>query len=480
MTKPLFHFDNSYESLPSIFYKKVGLHPVSHPRLVYLNDALAQALGLDAQRLEREALPVFAGNSFPENASAIAQAYMGHQFGHLTMLGDGRAILVGEQVTPDGNRVDIQLKGSGRTPFSRGGDGRATLYYMLKEYLFSETMHYLGVPSSRSLAVVETGDKVYRPEGDTGAVLTRVASSHIRVGTFAYALHYGDRSSLEALADYTIARHYPELLEAEDKVVLFFDEFLKVQAKVVAKWMALGFVHGVMNTDNTSISGETFDYGPCAFIDTYDLNAVYSSIDRFGRYRYGQQPAILLWNARRFAETLLPLIDENENKAHDRLMVQLNQFPTYFEEAYYGEMIQKLGLFVDDAKSRSLLGQLLRFMEEHKLDYTNTFVDLRRLDFTQEIYQKEDFVTWRQAWVKLMGVQGQTPEEAKKLMESKNPLIVARNYWVEKALEAAESGDRTLFEEFLRELKRPYEDNKEKEKFRESPDNFSYMTYCGT
>lgn len=476
----LFQFDNTYEKLPPTFFKKVNLNPASNPSFVYLNEGLAEELGLDAEQLREHGLPIFAGSAFPEGASQISQAYMGHQFGHLAMLGDGRAVLVGEILSPKGARFDVQLKGSGRTPFSRGGDGLATHYYMLKEYLFSESLHALGIPSSRSLAIVQTGDPVYREEIEKGAVLTRVASSHIRVGTFQYALYSGDFHFLKALANYTIRRHYPELVNEKEKYLKFFDRVLRTQTKTVAKWMSTGFVHGVMNTDNTSISGETFDYGPCAFIDTYDLDAVYSSIDRGGRYRYGKQPEILLWNLTRFGETLLPLIDDDKNIAYDKVMGVLQHFGLYFEEAYYKEMTEKLGLFSLQPGDTAIVGKLLHFMQSHALDYTNTFVDIRRGDLEKEIYQDPTFQEWKALWDKRRTAQTQPKEEIDALLQAKNPIVVARNYWVGQALADADNGDYALFDRFLKELQSPYTDNPEKKPFTETPENFQYRTYCGT
>lgn len=480
MPECLFHFDNSYEKLPHVFYRKVPLHPVPAPAFVCLNEKLAADLGLDPERLRREALEVFAGNVFPPEAAQLSQAYLGHQFGYLNMLGDGRAVLIGEQITPDGRRFDLQLKGSGPTPFSRGGDGRATLRYMLKEYLFSEAMHHLGVATSRSLAVVKSGENVQRESPNEGAVLTRVMSSHLRVGTFQYAAMLDDPEALKSLADYAIERHYPELLQEEKKYLKFFECVMERQIETVAKWMSLGFVHGVMNTDNVSISGESFDYGPCAFIDNYDPDAVFSSIDSGGRYRFGSQPAILLWNLARFAEALLPLFDPSPERAADEVMAVLNRFGTRYEEIYYGLMSRKLGFFSASPSTRALLDRLLAYMQQKPADFTDTFAALRRGDFAKFAEGDETGQKWLSDWQEGLRRQGRAKAEVRALLEASDPLLCVRNYWTQAALDAAVKGDLSLFEAFLQELRRPYEDNPEKAQFLERPAYFPYVTYCGT
>ncbi len=480
MQAPLFHFDNSYERLPECFYRKVPLQPVPEPAFVYLNETLASELDIDPERLRREGLEILAGNKFPENASQISQAYLGHQFGFLNMLGDGRAILIGEQLTPDDRRFDIQLKGSGRTPFSRGGDGRATLTSMLKEYLFSEAMHYLGIPTSRSLAVVKTGEIVQRESPYEGAVLTRVMSSHLRVGTFQYAAVQQDPGALKALADYAIARHYPEVQKEKAPYLQFFTRVMERQIAAVAKWMSLGFVHGVMNTDNVSISGETFDYGPCAFIDAYDPDALYSSIDTGGRYKYSRQPLMLLWDLARFAEALLPLIHPVPEQAASELKAVLKTFDLRYEKAYYRLMGKKLGFFNAGISVRALTDRLLDFMEEKHLDYTDTFAAIRRGDFSADVFSDDRFKTWEAEREAELKRQGRSDADVRDLLASSNPILIVRNFWTQAALEAAEKGDFTLFEEFLNELKHPYDDNPEKAKFQERPEDFHYITYCGT
>ncbi|NQD67485.1 YdiU family protein, partial [Bacillus haikouensis] len=313
MSKTGWNLNNSYNRLPEAFYTNLELNPVEAPELVILNGQLAEKLGLERSALQREeGIRVLAGNEVPEGGSPLAQAYAGHQFGHFNMLGDGRAILLGEQITPSKERYDIQLKGSGRTPYSRGGDGRAALGPMLREYIISDAMHALGIPTTRSLAVVTTGEVIIRETTLPGAVLTRTASSHLRVGTFQYAARFGSVEDLRALADYAIERHYPDALQAGNRYLFLLEEVIKRQAALVAKWQLAGFIHGVMNTDNMTISGETIDYGPCAFMDTFDPETVFSSIDTGGRYAYGNQPPIAGWNLARFAETLLPLLHKDE------------------------------------------------------------------------------------------------------------------------------------------------------------------------
>jgi uncharacterized protein YdiU (UPF0061 family) len=343
--------EHSYTRLPQLFYSDVRPTQVAEPRLVIFNSALADALGLDSETLDSPAgAATFAGNTLPEGARPIAQAYAGHQFGHFTTLGDGRAILLGEQITPSGDRRDIQLKGAGRTPYSRGGDGRAALGPMLREYIISEAMHALGIPTTRSLAVVATGEPVYRDEALEGAVLTRVAASHIRVGTMQWAAAHRDPEALRALSDYTRARHYPQLVDAPEPHLALLDAIVDTQARLIARWQLVGFVHGVMNTDNMALSGETIDYGPCAFMDAYDPGTVFSSIDHAGRYAYGNQPAIALWNLTRLAEAMLPLFDPVSERAVELATASLNRFPERFEQCWLDGMRAKL---VSSRRSRT-------------------------------------------------------------------------------------------------------------------------------
>src|SRR4051794_37853057 len=368
------HLEHTYASLPSLFHAAARPTPVREPRLIVFNRPLAIALGLDADALDGpDGAVILGGNALPEGATPIAQAYAGHQFGYFTALGDGRAILLGEQITPAGDRVDIQLKGPGRTPFSTRGDGRAALGPMLREYLVSEAMHALGIPTTRSLAVVATGEPVYRDRRLDGAVLTRVAASHIRVGTMQWAAAHQDRDALRALSDYTRARHYPELAASPEPHIALFDAILERQARLIARWQLVGFVHGVMNTDNMALSGETIDYGPCAFMDAYDPATVFSSIDHGGRYAYGNQPSIAQWNLARLAEAMLPLFDPDAERAVERATAALDRFPALFEQHWLDGLRAKLGLFTPEPDDLALVNDLLAWMQRTAADFTNTF-----------------------------------------------------------------------------------------------------------
>ncbi|HTO03268.1 MAG TPA: YdiU family protein, partial [Opitutus sp.] len=370
--------EQTYAQLPALFHFAIAPTPVQSPRLVVLNRPLAERLGLDADALaSNDGAAIFAGNRLPPGSVPLAQAYAGHQFGHFTPLGDGRAILLGEQITPRGERFDIQLKGSGPTPYSRRGDGRAALGPMLREYIISEAMHGLGIPTTRSLAVAATGESVYRESALPGAVLTRVAASHLRVGTFQWAAAAGDETAVRALVDYTVGRHYPELSGAENRARALLGVVIERQAALIARWLLVGFVHGVMNTDNMAISGETIDYGPCAFIDVYDPVTVFSSIDRNGRYAYGNQPAIAQWNLTRFAETLLPLFDLVEERAVEIATEALAAFSERYQHHWLAGMRRKLGLFTDEPGDRALIESLLTWMQNSKSDFTNSFAGLR-------------------------------------------------------------------------------------------------------
>lgn len=478
MKKIQWNFNNSYETLPSFFYDKIDLSPVKKPKWVVLNEDLAQFLGLDPEALKEEGFLPLSGSEFPENASQIAQSYMGHQFGFPSILGDGRALLLGEQITPKGERYDLQLKGSGPTPYSRNGDGRATLQAMLREFLISEAMFGLGIPTTRSLAVVSTGEPVYRERAEKGAILTRVAASHLRVGTFEWAAHSQIKENLISLADYAIQRHYPELENAEDKYFQFYLEVQKRQAKLLAQWMSVGFIHGVMNTDNMTISGETIDYGPCAFLDVYAPQTVYSSIDIYGRYAYEKQPQMAAWNLARFGQALSPLIGETHEKAMERVDGALEEFAKEFQREFYRIYGRKLGLSQVDGDDRKLIHELLEIMEKNSMDYTNTFVDLTLRDWEQKIYQRKDFFSWKEKWLKRL--EKENPEEVEKRMKNSNPYIIPRNYWVEQALFEAKEGNLDLFLELWEALKSPYDYEKHKEKFRFYKEIFGYKTYCGT
>jgi uncharacterized protein YdiU (UPF0061 family) len=471
-------FDNTYARLPQQFYTRTNPTPVRLPAMALFNRPLAEAMGLRSDILgSEECIAVFAGNAIPQAAEPIAQAYAGHQFGHFNMLGDGRAILLGEHLGPGGSRWDIQLKGPGRTAYSRRGDGRAALGPMLREYLISEAMHALGIPTTRSLAVVLTGETVFREEELPGAVLTRIAASHIRVGTFEYASMQQNPESLRALADYTIQRHYPEMAGAPKPYISLLEAVIERQASLVAKWLLVGFIHGVMNTDNMALSGETIDYGPCAFMDTYDPATVFSSIDRNGRYAYANQPGIAHWNLARLAEALLPLFDSDENKAVEMAKESLEKFPDRFQHYWISGMRAKLGLFNEEAGDVALVESLLQGMLRSRSDYTKT---LRALD-PEKVCGVD--AAWHADWSARLAGQPQTLEEARCLMRRNNPVVIPRNHKVEEALEAAcSNGHYQPLHRLLAAIANPFEDGPEKEDYRESSPNGSagYQTFCGT
>ncbi|MEG0472430.1 MAG: YdiU family protein [Solibacillus sp.] len=478
-----FHFDNSYLQLPHDFYGKVTLNSVEDPAILLLNRTLAKQLELDVDALFKEGAPILAGSQMPEGAAQIAQAYAGHQFGHFNMLGDGRALLIGEHVTTDDTRFDIQLKGSGRTPYSRGGDGRAALGPMLREFLISEAMYALNIPTTRSLAVTTTGEPIYREQVYEGAVLTRVASSHLRVGTFQYAASFCDREALKELADYAILRHYPHIMQAENCYVAFLEEVLDCQASLIAKWQCIGFIHGVMNTDNMTISGETIDYGPCAFMDQFNRGTVFSSIDTQSRYAYGNQPQMAGWNIARFAESLLPLIHEDVDEAIQFAQKTIEQFPRIYETYYYNGMREKLGIVTAEPGDETLVDELLAMMEEHKADYTNTLRALSENKRPKEtVFQSLKFGEWEQRWLTRISQQGKTLEEALQVMQSVNPIVIPRNHQVEQAIQAFVEGDTPPFLELLQVLTNPFYVKLEHQQYTQLPndDTPPFVSYCGT
>ncbi|MFJ5758502.1 YdiU family protein [Neobacillus sp. NPDC093182] len=488
MTKELtetgWNFDNSYARLPQTFFTRQNPAPVRSPKLAVLNKPLAASLGLNVKTLEsEEGAAMFAGNKIPDGASPLAQAYAGHQFGHFTMLGDGRAVLLGEQITPQGERFDIQLKGSGRTPYSRGGDGRAALGPMLREYIISEAMHALGIPTTRSLAVVTTGEEIARESYLPGAILTRVAASHLRVGTFQYAARWGTNEELRELADYAIKRHYPEIQDEENKYLTFLQEVIKRQAMLITKWQLVGFIHGVMNTDNMTISGETIDYGPCAFMDTYDPATVFSSIDREGRYAYGNQPNIGVWNLARLAEALLPLLHENQEESVTLAQDKLSDFAGLFESNWLEGMRAKLGLFNEEEEDKPLIKDLLDIMRKHGADYSNTFRALT-LDKPEEtsLQGTTEFTEWLERWKARLGRQEESKDSWIQLMRNSNPAVIPRNHRVEEALEAANNGDYSVMERLLEVLSNPYAYSPEQIEYTTPPEPSPrpYRTFCGT
>jgi Uncharacterized conserved protein len=484
MDKIGWNFDNSYAGLPDLLYTRQNPVPVRAPHLIKLNESLAAELGLAADVLqESEGVAVFAGNRIPEGAAPLAQAYAGHQFAYFNRLGDGRAVLLGEQITPQGERLDIQLKGSGRTPYSRGGDGRAAIGPMLREYIISEAMHALGIPTTRSLAVVATGEEIVRESLLPGAVLTRVAASHIRVGTFQFAAQWGTQEELQTLADYTIQRHYPDMEDGENRYISFLKEVIKRQAALIAKWQLVGFIHGVMNTDNMAISGETIDYGPCAFMDTYDPATVFSSIDREGRYAYGNQPYIGSWNLARLAEALLPLMDEDEEGAIELAQDALSDFSGLYHEHWLQGMRAKLGIFNEMPEDEALIEAFLLLMQRNKADYTNTFRALS-LDKPEDtvLQGRPEFVEWQEQWRARLGRQEESKEESLQLMRCSNPAVIPRNHRVEEALEAAEQGNLCVLDHLLAVLAKPYAYSDEQAAYASLPEESPrpYRTFCGT
>ena len=477
-------FDNTYSKLPDPFISNTSPIPVKSPELIILNDNLAKQLGLNFSLISKKDLSnLFSGNSFPEGSKSIAQAYAGHQFGHFTMLGDGRAVLMGEHISKNNERFDIQFKGSGQTPFSRNGDGRAALGPMLREYIISEAMHSLNIPTTRSLAVVKTGEDVVRENILQGAILTRVASSHLRVGTFQYVAMRNNESELRTLVDYTINRHYPNIKKSKNKALDLLKVLIELQIDLVVNWMRVGFIHGVMNTDNMSISGETIDYGPCAFMDTYDPQTVFSSIDELGRYAYFNQPSITKWNLARFAECLISLIDPKKDKAIEIATEAINSFDKSYETKWINMMRDKLGLFGQDQKDQVLIIDLLTWMHKNKADYTNTFCFLMDENFQHnKIYNDENFLTWKERWKERLKLNNNTPEKYLSLMKSVNPLVIPRNHKVEEVLESANNNDLSPLKKLINVLEKPYEKTKENIDY-QSPAPVSdkkYKTFCGT
>lgn len=479
------NFDNSYARLPESLFTRLKPIPVRHPKLIIFNDALATSLGLNGPELRANGVAVFAGNEVPEGAETLAQAYAGHQFGRLNMLGDGRAVLLSEQITPDGERVDIQLKGAGKTPYSRAGDGRAALGPMLREYIISEAMQALGIPTTRSLAVVSTGESIIRETELPGAILARVAASHIRVATFQYVSAWGTNEELRSLADYTLKRHYPEAYDEDNRYLSLLREVIKRQAELIAKWQLVGFIHGVMNTDNMALSGETIDYGPCAFIDAYDLATVYSSIDTQGRYAFGKQPSIADWNLARFAETLLPLLHEDEAQAIKLAEEDLSDFKEIFKRSWLTGMRAKIGIFNEELQDESLIEGLLDIMQKYRADYTNTFraFTLEKLEDTV-LFGTAEFTQWHEQWQERLSRQQESKDDSGQLMRSSNPAIIPRNHRVEEALEAAvKEGDYGVLERLLEVLAKPFAYSPDQEEYTAPAEESiacAYKTFCGT
>jgi len=476
------HFDNSYSKLSKTFKEDIKPTPVHEPELVILNEELAKNLNLNFSGIDKKKLAeIFSGNSLPDGTNSIAQAYAGHQFGHFTMLGDGRAVLLGEHLINKKQRIDIQFKGSGRTSFSRGGDGRAALGPMLREYIISEAINALNIPTTRSLAVVKTGEKVVRENLLNGAILTRVASSHIRVGTFQYIAATQNVEDLNTLVDYTIDRHYPEVKSSKNKALDLLSLVMERQCQLVVNWMRVGFIHGVMNTDNMAISGETIDYGPCAFMDQYDPKTVFSSIDKFGRYAFSNQPPITKWNLTRFAECLIPLIDKDEDTAIKIATELIDNFQNIYEEKWLNMMRDKLGLFGDDKNDQTLINKLLDWMKSNNADYTNTFCHLMGVELDDEIYKNNDFKNWYNEWQKRLKLNNSSDKHLE-LMKKNNPVVIPRNHKVEEALTDADKGNLKTMNKFLKVISNPYSVQENIIEFQKPApiSDEKYQTFCGT
>ena len=483
MTEFSFHLESTYAELPEVFFSKLSPTPVNQPEMVIFNQSLADQVGLKLGELSIDERTQFlCGNQIPQGIKPFAQAYAGHQFGNFTILGDGRAIVMGEHLTPSGHRIDLQLKGSGRTPYSRGGDGRAALGPMLREYIISEAMHALGIPTTRSLAVVSTGEKVFRETELPGAVLARIAGSHIRVGTFEFASLQQDKRITETLLDYMIDRHFPEIEGKENKVLAVIEAVIDQQAALISHWMRVGFIHGVMNTDNMALSGETIDYGPCAFMDTFAPDTVFSSIDHRGRYAYANQPYIAQWNIARLAESLLPLIDGKREEVIATVEDLLNSFEQVYKSKWLTMMGSKLGLTEVSIKDEKLITDLLDWMHNNSADFTNTFRDLCKKLPGGELYASETFQSWYARWQNRLKKEKQELETSYALMKSLNPVVIPRNHKVEEALQAGEKGDFEPLYALLHAIEKPYQDGENLLPYQSPPrpEEKVLQTFCGT
>ncbi|ERJ19426.1 putative ACR protein [Salinisphaera shabanensis E1L3A] len=488
-----FTLDNTYARLPGEFYAHAAPTAVAAPRLLRLNRPLADQLGLDAQALEGSAgVEILSGNRVPKGAEPLAMAYAGHQFGNFSpTLGDGRAVLLGEITDRNGARRDIQLKGAGPTPFSSRGDGRAALGPVIREYVVSEGMAGLGIPTTRALAMVATGESVFRMGAEPGGVLTRVAASHVRVGTFEYFSRRGNKDAVRALADYVIERHYPNVADAENPYQALLEEVAERTADLIAQWLLVGFIHGVMNTDNVSIAGETIDYGPCAFMDAYNPATVYSSIDRGGRYAYNQQPGIGQWNLARFAEGLLPILDEDETQAVAQAQAVLERYIKRFETTYYDGLAAKIGLQERREGDADLAYELLECMTEQGADFTLTFRHLA--DLGQDSDERDDavrtlfddsagFDRWAERWRQRLAADTRDDAARRAAMRAVNPAYIPRNHRIQQAIDAAEAGDYQPLDELLTVVAKPFDDHPELTGYARppKPEEVVERTFCGT
>ena len=474
------NIENTYSNLPDCFYKYIKPTLVQNPKIIYFNEHLAKKLNLGFLNNNSSLIAnYFSGNKLPENSKPISQAYAGHQFGHFTVLGDGRAILLGEQKDLNNNLYDIQLKGAGKTSYSRSGDGRATLSSMLREYIMSESMHCLKISTSRSLAVIDTGEKVYRESVNNGGILTRIASSHIRVGTFEYGRHFCSIEDFQNFINYTINRHYPEILNNKSPYLELLKIIIEKQINLIIDWNRVGFIHGVMNTDNMSISGETIDYGPCAFINAYDPKTVFSSIDRHGRYAFGNQHKIAYWNLNILAGTILPFISKDKDRAVQLVQDVLDQFPIIYSNKWCEMMYKKIGITKPIEEDKLLIKNLLTLMESYKADYTNTFAALT-LDksYTDSLSTSNDFNIWKKQWKKRI----KNEKNSCQIMQSNNPIYIPRNHLVESALKNAINGDKEEFDNLLNSMSQTYNYDIKHDELQITPEGFdkSYKTFCGT
>ena len=484
-------FDNSYQNLPQDFFERINPVPVKDPQLIIFNNDLGRSLGIDQKINKKELANIFSGNEILKGSSPIALAYAGHQFGNfVNQLGDGRAVLLGEVSTPNQERFDMQLKGSGQTRFSRQGDGRSPLGPVIREYVVSEAMNALGIPSTRSLAAVTTGEKVFREVFLPGGILTRIAKSHIRVGTFEYFATQKNTKNLKTLADYTIKRHFLSLKDVANPYLSLLEIVSERQIELISKWMGVGFIHGVMNTDNTSIVGETIDYGPCAFMDEYNPSTVFSSIDAHGRYAFGNQPLIAQWNMACFANSLLGLIDKDTEKATSKAQKVINNFPNKMSEAVMSVMCKKIGLDSTKTNSQEALTKLLRIMLDNKSDYTLTFRYLSEIikgkrdsSFKQQFLEHNQISNWLKEWKELIKDQDLAKKEIVLSMESSNPVFIPRNHLVERAIEAAvENNDFSEMKTLLTILSNPYEEQSKYGEYMKPPKPLEvvHQTFCGT
>ena len=484
-------FDNSYQNLPQDFFERINPVPVRDPQLIIFNNDLGKSLGIDQKINKKELANIFSGNEILKGSSPIALAYAGHQYGNfVNQLGDGRAVLLGEVSTPNQERFDMQLKGSGQTRFSRQGDGRSPLGPVIREYVVSEAMNALGIPSTRSLAAVTTGEKVFREVLLPGGILTRIAKSHIRVGTFEYFAAQKNTENLKTLADYTIKRHFPSLKDVANPYLSLLEIVSERQIELISKWMGVGFIHGVMNTDNTSIVGETIDYGPCAFMDEYNPSTVFSSIDAHGRYAFGNQPLIAQWNMACFANSLLGLIDKDTEKATDKAQKVINNFPNKMSEAMMSVMCKKIGLDSTKPNSKETLTKLLRIMLDNKSDYTLTFRYLSEIIkgkrdslFKQQFLEHKQISNWLKEWKELIKDQNLDKKEIASSMESLNPVFIPRNHLIERAIKAAvENNDFSEMKTLLTILSKPYEEQSKYDEYMKppKPHEVVHQTFCGT